>query len=75
MQPYKNLSGISGVKAFAMDEKAIQIRFMNGAIYRYTHASSGEMEVLRMKTLARRGFGLNRFINQHVRKNYAARLH
>lgn len=74
MEPYKNLSGTSGVNAFELHDTSIHVRFRNGATYQYTDKLPGSLEVLRMKTLARRGLGLNTFINRHVRKNYAARL-
>lgn len=74
MQPYQNLSGLSGVRYFELDEKYINVHFKNGSTYHYSYMMPGAVFVEEMKTLAQKGIGLNTFINQHVRKQYTARL-
>lgn len=74
MQRYANLSGKSGVKAFALGAGHIDVQFEDDAVYRYTHSSTGKDEVEEMKRLAVAGRGLTSFINRNVRGNYATRL-
>jgi hypothetical protein len=74
MQPYKNLSGNSGVVAYEAGGDSIIVEFEDGAIYRYTADSAGGANIEIMKQLAREGRGLSTFIVRHVRKAYAARL-
>jgi len=74
MQRYRNLGGNSGVSAYDIDADRITVRFDDGAIYLYTYASAGSMNVEQMKQLAVRGMGLNSFINRTVRKRYAAKV-
>jgi hypothetical protein len=52
MPRYRNLSGDSGVEAYAIESQAITIRFRGGAIYRYTHPVTGREAVETMKDLA-----------------------
>lgn len=74
MRTYQNISGRSGVKAFAIADKFIIVLFNNDKAYHYSYAVSGISSVEQMKALALSGLGLNTFINQHVRKHYATRL-
>ncbi|WP_341834606.1 hypothetical protein WJU16_16630 [Chitinophaga pollutisoli] len=74
MQPYKNLSGVSGVRYYEIDERYINVHFKDGTAYHYNYIVPGVAPVEEMKSLARKGLGLNTFINQFVKKNYAARL-
>lgn len=73
MTPYKNLSGASGIAAYAIGDASIQVRFKGGSTpnYLYDYASSGKAEVETMKALARAGRGLSTFIAQHVQERYA----
>jgi hypothetical protein len=74
MQPYKNLSGTSGVVEFESAADHIDIGFKGGAIYRYDDKVPGSQQVETMKLLAENGRGLATFINQNVRKKFAAKL-
>jgi hypothetical protein len=74
MQPYKNLSGTSGVVAFEAGESHIDIEFQDGHRYRYDYAKTGKNEVEIMKSLALTGKGLATFINQSVRERFAQKL-
>lgn len=74
MQPYKDLSGDSGIAAYEIGPESICIRFMDGGTYLYDASAPGRAHVARMQQLAQAGDGLNTYINQHVRDNYADRL-
>lgn len=73
MKRYRNLSGHSGVVAYAIDEEAIRVKFRDGATYEYTHASAGPAHVEAMKKLAVAGRGLSSYISRHVGTAYASR--
>jgi len=75
MTPYKNLSGHSGVVAYAITEDAIHVRFRDGdrANYLYDSASVGKDKLATMKKLAQAGRGLSTFISQQVSGQYAKR--
>lgn len=74
MEPYQNLSGNSGIKAYEILYQAIKIEFTDGSIYRYDYNIPGERQVKIMKALAKKGIGLTTFINQEVRENFAEKL-
>jgi hypothetical protein len=75
MTPYKNLSGHSGVVAYAIKDDAIHVRFRDGDApnYLYDAASVGKDKLATMKKLAQAGRGLSTFISQQVGGNYASR--
>ena len=71
MQPYQGADGTSGIDAYETGEDFIRVRFRDGTVYVYTHESTGQEAVDRMKALASDGRGLNTFINTNVRTRYA----
>ena len=71
MIQYKNLSAESGILAYESGDDFIRIQFQDKEVYLYTNESSGKEHIDQMKILAEKGRGLNTYINQHVRKNYA----
>ena len=73
MTPYASASG-SGVAAYESGPDWIAIRFHHGGTYRYDSTQPGAEHVRWMQRLAEAGVGLNTYINQHVREDYAARL-
>lgn len=73
MTAYKNLSGKSGITAYAIGDDYIDVEFNSGGVYRYTEASVGEVHFNVMKALAIAGAGLNSFINKFVRFRYDKR--
>jgi hypothetical protein len=73
MQRYRNLSGDSGVVAYEIGPDSIQVRFQDGWVYRYTHASAGASNIETMKSLAAAGRGLSTFIVRKVRKSYESK--
>ena len=74
MESYRNLSGNSGVAAYALVDEGILVRFQDGGIYLYTHESAGRSKIERMRALAVEGRGLSTYISQQVRDAYAAKL-
>ncbi len=70
MEPYRNITGNSGVRAYEIGGDYITIEFSDGAVYRYTNASAGQENVERMKGLAEAGQGLNTFLSTNVLKLY-----
>ncbi|WP_348268911.1 hypothetical protein P8936_07000 [Edaphobacter paludis] len=74
MQPYKNLSGTSGVVAFEAGDDHINIEFEGKQRYRYDYTIPGKKEVETMKSLAKRSKGLATFISKNVRERFAAKL-
>ncbi len=70
MEPYRNIKGNSGVRAYEIGPDYVTIEFSDGAVYRYTYASAGEENVERMKGLAEAGQGLNTFLSTNVMKLY-----
>jgi hypothetical protein len=74
MTRYKNLSGDSGVTAYAVTRNSIIVEFRDGPVYLYNHCIPGMRKVEAMKQLAAKGRGLATYINKFVRKRYTARL-
>lgn len=71
MQEYLNLSGKSGVAGYKIGVSSIIVGFKDNSQYEYTFPSAGTDNIERMKNLAIQGFGLNSFINKHVKYRYA----
>ena len=74
MQPYRNLSGTSGVAAYEVAGQAIAVQFHDGAIYVYTWNSAGRRHVEQMKRLAAAGLGLGTYIVRHARNAYDSKF-
>jgi hypothetical protein len=70
MKKYKNLSGNSGVTAYAIEHDAITVQFHDGWLYLYTSQSAGAANIAHMHKLATTGQGLCTFITQSVREKY-----
>ncbi|WP_123385883.1 hypothetical protein [Paraburkholderia sp.] len=66
MERYRNLSGDSGVEAYALGDGCIAVRFSSGVIYWYTEASVGPDHVAEMTRLACYGKGLSTYISTHA---------
>lgn len=71
MERYKDINGDSGVVGYEYGADYIRVQFSTGSIYLYTYGSAGSHNIEYMKTLARKGDGLNAYINTNVRKMYA----
>lgn len=75
MQPYKDITGDSGIARYEIGEGSITIEFSRtGGIYRYDTTKPGSEHVAEMQRLALLGDGLNAYINRYVRKNYAEKI-
>ena len=74
MTPYRDWDHDSGVRAYDIGHSHIDVQFKDGAVYRYTSLSAGQVNLDHMAQLARAGEGLNAFINRVVRRRYSARL-
>jgi hypothetical protein len=65
MERYRNLSGDSGVEAYALGDGCVAVRFSSGVTYWYTEASAGADQVAELSRLALRGQGLSTYISTH----------
>ncbi len=74
MTKYENNGGDSGIRSYEIQSDGIVIEFTTGAIYLYTNASAGALNIAEMKKLAILGSGLNSFIMKNVRTKYHAKL-
>ena len=74
MKRYTGADTDTGVAAYESGPGWITIRFRRGGTYRYDGRHPGAEHVLEMQRLADAGDGLNTYINQHVRDDYAQRL-
>ena len=71
MEKYRNSSGTSGVSSFEISADCIEVRFSGTAkTYRYSYHRAGQNHVENMKQLARKGSGLNAYINNYVKYLY-----
>ena len=62
LTPYKNLSGKSGVVAYAIGAEFVDVKFKSGDVYRYSVRTAGQNSVDTMKLYAVNGRGLSTFI-------------
>jgi hypothetical protein len=74
MTAYGNLSGNSGVVAYATGAGRIIVRFEDGWNYEYTVQSAGAPAIANMQTLAAAGQGLCTYISQNVKDKYARKF-
>ena len=74
MQPYPDRTGNSGVVAFGLGDRSIDVEFRGGARYRYDDITPGPQQIAAMRRLALAGQGLATYISRHVRDRYAAKL-
>lgn len=74
MERYANRGGDSGVSYFEIGEDSITVQFSIGGTYLYNYSSAGSHNIEQMKSYARRGSGLNSFINTYVKRRYARKI-
>ncbi len=74
MKKYKDITGNSGVTAYAIDSKSISVEFNHEAIYLYSYASAGKKTIEKMKRLATDGKGLSTYISQAVKDKFEKQL-
>jgi len=71
LKRYANLSGDSGVEAYAFTPTSILVKFRGSdRVYEYSHASAGEDKVTDMMRLAEAGRGLSTYISRHAADDY-----
>jgi hypothetical protein len=71
MERYRNSGGDSGVYGFEIGSDYIRIKFSaTSKIYTYSYRKAGSNHVENMKSLAKRGSGLNGYINNYVKYKY-----
>lgn len=74
MQPYRNLSGKSGLEAFEIGNDFVKLRFRdNPRIYVYSSHNIAPEKIEQMKRLALSGRGLASFVsrNDDVRDGFS----
>jgi len=74
MERYRNSGGDSGVAAYEIGSDYIKVQFKDRKTYTYTYSSAGQHHIEKMKTLARRGHGLNSYINNYVKYKYQSKF-
>ncbi len=68
MERYINSGRDSGVDSFEIGDDYIEVKFAGTfKKYRYSYMRAGRHHVDQMKVLARRGSGLNSYINSNVK--------
>jgi len=72
LKRYGNLSGESGVEAYAFTPTSILVKFRDrDRPYEYSSTGrAGPRKVARMKTLAAAGRGLSTYISRYARDDY-----
>lgn len=75
MPKYKNRSGDSGVRSYAIESDAIQVRFVDGPRYTYPESLVGKRKLAAMEKRAIAGKGLATMIatDPVVREGYRTR--
>lgn len=73
MPNYKNLSKRSGVSSYSSSRGKLVVSFNDGSNYLYTNKVTGSYRLGKMRNLASKGKGLNKYINKSVGSRYAAK--
>lgn len=74
MEKYIDIGHDSGILEFEIIDDGIIIRFRHGGVYEYTVNSAGLRHIQTMQDLARKGDGLNSYINENVKDKYSRKL-
>lgn len=70
-EPYKDINGDSGVEAYEIGTDYISVRFRGTPkVYTYNYLVTGRVHVEHMKALAKKGDGLNAYINLYCKYDY-----
>ena len=71
MERYRNSGGDSGISAYEIGVDYIRVKFSSTfRVYTYSYRKAGPTHVEKMKRLAKKGSGLNSYINRHVKYRY-----
>lgn len=71
MQAYNNINGSMGVCSYESGKDNIRIKLHTRKTYVYDYKYTGEEHVNNMKELAAKGAGLNHYIKNIVKDQYA----
>lgn len=71
MTRYLNYGGSSDIAAYETGLDYIRVQLRNGELYTYNYGKPGAYHVEQMKFLAKRGTGLDQYIADRVRHQYA----
>ena len=74
MQTYLNKGSNSGIIAYDIRPQSIIVKFQDQWCYEYSIQSAGAAHLKQMIMLAQRGEGLNAYINQNVKYDYARKF-
>lgn len=74
MELYKNMTGKSTIRKYEAGIDYLIVEFEDGTTYKYNMVRPGTKQLNEMIQLARTGSGLDRYINEHVKDNYAVKL-
>ena len=77
MIPYANLDGDSSIVGYDLGTDFIWVYFETkkyAVKYRYNYTKPGQVHVSAMQKLAVSGSGLNGYIDEHVKYNYAEKV-
>lgn len=73
MQTYKNINGNSGVIAYKINAKSVEVKFIDGTVYVYDYETTGKGNIEKMKKLATNGKGLSTFISTKIKNRFASK--
>lgn len=71
MTRYLNYGGSTDIAAYETGYDYIKVQLRNGELYTFDYGKPGQYHVEQMKFLAKRGVGLDRYIQEKVRSQYA----
>lgn len=71
MTRYLGYGGPSNIAAYEAGYDYIKVQLRNGEVYTFDHRKPGQHHVEQLKFLAKRGAGLDRYIDDKVRHQYA----
>jgi len=74
MELYKNTNGRSAIRKYEAGIDYLIVEFENGSMYKYNMVRPGTKQLNQMIQLARMGTGLDSYIQENVKDNYAVKL-
>ena len=76
MEKYLNLKGNSSIIEYAIGENYIDVKYNSvPIIYRYSYLSAGIDNVDKMKELAKKGYGLQTYIDDNCKYQYEMKIY
>jgi len=71
---YKNAGGKSDVFRYSVEQDAVNIRFTNQSVFRYTNQSASPEAIAKMKELALAGKGLGTYIKSNLQGKHQRKV-